>query len=310
MRNKGLLAPLLLFYTAACVAGIAGSSPADDAAWQRDLESWRAQRAAWLQDPEGWLSLVGLEWLKEGDNSLGSAADNRIRVAISAGAHLGVLHLESRSVRLLPPNEGFPSEFQVDGKPAEPQELYADDEKRPSKLTAGTLTMLLIHRGDRIALRIKDSRAPTRVNFHGLRWYPPDAAYRVHARWIPHNPPKFISVSTIINTTMSYPSPGTAEFALGGKNYRLEPVLEEPEAKMLFFIIRDTTSRTATYRAARFLYAEFPDQGLAQPGELWLDFNRLQNPPCAYTPYTTCPLPPSQNRLPIAIPAGEKRYHD
>ena len=309
MWNKALFAPLLLCI-AASLAAIAGSSPAEDASWRHDLESWRAQRAAGLLAPEGWLSLVGLEWLKEGDNGLGSAADNRIRVANSAAAHLGVLHLESRVVRLLPPKGSFRSEFQVDGKPAEPQELRTDDDKQPSKLTAGTLTMILIHRGDRIGVRIKDSRAPTRVNFHGLRWYAPDAVYRVQAHWIPYNPPKSITVSTIVNTTENHPSPGAAEFSLAGKTYRLEPVLEEPDTEQLFFILRDATSRTTTYPAVRFLYTQFPDQGLAQPGELWLDFNRLQNPPCAYTPYATCPLPPPQNRLPIAIPAGEKRYHD
>jgi uncharacterized protein (DUF1684 family) len=105
------------------------------------------------------------------------------------------------------------------------------------------------------------------------------------------------------------PVPGAAEFVLNGKTVRLEPVLESPKDKDLFFILRDRTSQTTTYGAARFLYTDFPDHGLSQPGKIWLDFNRLENPPCAYTPYATCPLPPPQNRLTVALPAGEQRYH-
>jgi hypothetical protein len=104
--------------------------------------------------------------------------------------------------------------------------------------------------------------------------------------------------------------PGVAEFVLQGKTYRLEPVLEDSKSTDLFFILRDTTSATMTYGACRFLYTEFPSNGLGKPGELVLDFNRLQNPPCAYTPYATCPLPPPGNRLPVALAAGEQRYHE
>jgi uncharacterized protein (DUF1684 family) len=104
------------------------------------------------------------------------------------------------------------------------------------------------------------------------------------------------------------PAPGLAEFTLDGKTVQIEPVLEDPSSKELFFILRDATSHTTTYQASRFLYTDFPDHGLDQPGSLVLDFNRLQNPPCAYTPYATCPLPPYINRLAISIPAGEQRY--
>ena len=95
-----------------------------------------------------------------------------------------------------------------------------------------------------------------------------------------------------------------------GKTYRLEPVLEDPKSTQLFFVLRDPTSATTTYHACRFLYTVLPDHGLEQPGTLTLDFNKLENPPCAYTPYATCPLPPAGNRLPVALPVGEKRYHD
>jgi uncharacterized protein (DUF1684 family) len=116
-----------------------------------------------------------------------------------------------------------------------------------------------------------------------------------------------VKIPTILGTTVEDKVPGAAEFTIDGKTVRLEPIVEDGS---LFFILRDTTSHSTTYGAGRFLYTELPSNGLDKPGELWLDFNRLQNPPCAYTPYATCPLPPPQNRLTVAIPAGERRYHD
>jgi uncharacterized protein len=288
------------------------SDTTTSAAWQADLLEWRSQRAAQLQVPEGWLSLIGLEWLKEGDNSVGSAADNRIRIA-KAPAHLAVVRLENGNLRLLSPQGGFPKDLIVDDHSPEEQTLYADDAaqpSKPSKLKIGTLTIVLIHRDQRIALRIKDLDAPTRAGFHGLHWYAPDTKYRVRAKWIPYNPPKTLDIPTILGTVDKLPAPGAAEFTLDGKVLRLEPVLEEPDSKELFFILRDETSKTTTYGAGRFLYTDLPDHGVSQPGELRLDFNELINPPCVFTPYATCPLPPAQNRLTIAIPAGERRYHD
>ena len=282
----------------------------DTAAWQRDLLAWRAQRATNLQAPEGWLSLVALGWLKEGDNSFGTAEDNRVQIAGKAPAHIAVVRLEKGTLRLLPPPDGFPKDLLLDGQPAREQALAADDREKPSKLTIGTLTIIVIHRDEQFALRVKDLDAGTRTGFHGLRWYEPNAAYRVHARWIPYVPPKVLDVPTILGTATHMPAPGVAEFKLDGKTLQLEPVLEDPKATNLFFILRDTTSTTTTYGAGRFLYSELPDHGVDQPGEVWLDFNRLVNPPCAFTAYATCPLPPPQNRLSVPIPAGEKRYHD
>jgi len=278
--------------------------------WESELAAWRARRAESLQAPEGWLSLIGLEWLREGDNSFGSAADNRIQIDAKTPAHVGVVRLEKGTPRLLPPVGGFPKDFLADGRPAQEQALIADDADKPSKLSIGTITIIVINRDGRFALRIKDPQAPTRVGFHGLRWYPPNAAYRVRARWIPYNPPKQLDIPTVLGTTTHLPAPGAAEFTLDGQTVRLEPVLEDPKSTDLFFILRDATSKTTTYGAGRFLYTELPDHGVGQPGELWLDFNRLVNPPCAFTAYATCPLPPPQNRLMIAIPAGEQRYHD
>jgi len=278
--------------------------------WAAELAAWRERRAANLQAPDGWLSLIGLEWLRDGDNSFGSAEDNRIQVAAKIAAHAGIVRLEKGALQLLPPASGFPKEFQVNGRPAQEQVLTADDSENPSKLTIGSITIIVINRDGRFGLRIKDPQAPSRQGFHGLKWFPPDATYRILARWIPYNPPKLLDIPTVLGTTTHLPAPGAAEFTIDGQTLRLEPVLEDPKSTELFFILRDATSKTTSYGAGRFLYTDLPDHGLGQPGEIWLDFNRLFNPPCAFTPFATCPLPPLQNRLSIAIPAGEQRYHD
>ena len=280
--------------------------------WKTGLLAWRTHREQRLSAPDGWLTLVGLEWLKPGANTIGSAPDNRIRLSAAAPAHLGVIEVSGSDIRLAAPAGGFAAGVQLDGAPAQAAKLADDEAQKPSVINTGTLTILLLHRGDRYALRIKDSQAATRLNFHGLHWYEPDPHYRVEARWVPFVPVKKIKVPSIIGMTDEMPAPGEAEFTLDGKTFQLEPVLEEPDAKQLFFILRDTTSRTTSYGAARFLYTDFPDhdgvRGLDQPGYLTLDFNRLQNPPCAYTAYATCPLPPEQNRVAIALPVGEAKY--
>jgi len=292
------------------VAGTTAMTMTTDDAWTRDLLAWRADRATSLQAPEGWLSLIALGWLKEGDNSFGPAEDNRIQITGKAPAHIAIVRLEKGALRLLPPAEGFPKDLLLDGQPAKEQALFADDADKPSKLRIGTLTIIVIRRDDQFGLRVKDLQAPTRIGFHGLRWYEPSVNYRVHARWIPYNPPKMLDIPTVLGTTTQMPAPGSAEFTLDGQVLRLEPVLEDPKSTDLFFIVRDATSKTTTYGAGRFLYTELPDHGVDRPGELWLDFNKLENPPCAFTPYATCPLPPVQNRLSVPIPAGEQRYHD
>jgi uncharacterized protein len=287
------------------------SASGDKDAWQKDLLDWRAKHVAELQKPDGWLSLAGLEWLQAGDNSFGGAADNKIHLPGTV-AHLGVLQLDGQTVRLVEPAGGFPAEFLVAGVTAKPQALRVDPDSdtHAPHLTIGTLNMYVIRRGERFALRVKDSKSQALQGFHGLKWYAPDPAYRVTAKWIPYNPPKTVGLDTLAGTHYSQPVPGAAEFKLAGETYRLEPVLEDSDPNKLFFILRDTTSATTTYGACRFLYTALPSNGVARAGELVLDFNQLENPPCAYTPFATCPLPPPGNRLHIALPVGEQRYHD
>ncbi len=283
------------------------SESGPEAAWRRSIEGWRTQRDHEIGAPDGWLTLIALEWLKPGVNSFGSAADNQIRINAKAPDHIGMLTVAGGTVQLLSRSGGFPADLMLDGSPAREGPLSTDDAK-PSTLTWHGITMIVLARGGRYALRIKDADSPARAEFHGLHWYKPNLHFTVEARWIPYTPPHTEKIPTVIGTTLNLPAPGIAEFTLDGKTMRLEPVLENPHDTSLFFILRDTTSQSTTYQAGRFLRAIFPDHGLAAPGTLVLDFNQLYNPPCAYTAYATCPLPPEQNRLPIALEAGEQRY--
>jgi len=285
----------------------ASTAAVGDPAWRNELTQWRANRAHELSAPDGWLTLVGLEWLKPGSNTIGLDAENQIVLKAHAPAHLAVIEVNGAQLKLEAPAGGFPAELLVDGQAPHEGPIQADD-SRPTILTTKTLNLVVLHRGDRYALRIKDALSPTRTSFQGLHWYAPNPAYRVTAKWIPFVPAHTEHIPTIIGTTLDMPAPGLAEFTLNGKTIQLEPVIEDPKANEFFFILRDATSHTTTYGAARFLYSGYPDHGLDQPGTVVLDFNRLQNPPCAYTPYATCPLPPYINRLAVSIEAGEQRY--
>lgn len=304
------------------------TSAAETAQWSQALLDWRAERAKDLTDPHGWLTLVGLEWLKPGVNSVGSAGDNQIKLHFSAGAgrvsenqgstkseekipaHLGLFTVAGKIVQVLAPAAGFPDGFLINGQPAREGILTVGGAK-PSVLSWGTFSIVVIERDGRYALRIRDSASATLKDFHGLNWYAPNVHFRVEALWIPYNPPHIEKIPTVIGTTLELPVPGVAEFSLDGETMRIEPVMEEAEdgsGKKLMFILRDQTSKTTTYQASRFLYTGMPDNGLSADGVLMLDFNRLENPPCAYTAYATCPLPPEQNKLPVALEAGEMRY--
>jgi hypothetical protein len=295
-----------LWVQTAPVAASGNSQNDAETRWRQKLETWRSQREHELTAPDGWLTLIALDWLKTGVNTVGSAPDNNLQLP-NGPAHVGLLTVSGKTVQLLAPHEGFPAGLKLDGQGAREGTLSAD-ERRPSALTWQSLTMVVLPRGDRYALRIKDAEASTRTGFKGLHWYEPNLRYAVEARWLPSNPPRMLKIPTVIGTTLDLPSPGVAEFTLGGKTLRLEPVLEDPHDDTLFYILRDTTSQTKTYQAGRFLRSGFPDHGLDKPGTVILDFNQLFNPPCAYTPYATCPLPPEHNRLPVAIEAGEQRY--
>jgi uncharacterized protein (DUF1684 family) len=274
--------------------------------WLQDLDTWRARRAQEIDAPEGWLTLVGLEWLKPGANSVGAAADNQIKVNAQAPDHIGMLTVSGKTVQLLSPAGGFPADLKIDGQAAREGPLAAS--AKPSIISWHGLSMVVLDRGGRYAVRIKDADSATRKGFHGLNWYAPDPQFSVEASWVPFTPPHVEKIPTGIGTTLDLPAPGEAEFTVAGHKLTLEPVLENAGDRTLLFIVSDETGKQATYSGGRYLHAPFPDHGLAKPGKLILDFNRLENPACAYTLYATCPRPPEKNRLPVAIEAGEKRF--
>jgi hypothetical protein len=264
-----------------------------------------------ISAPDGWLTLAGLEWLKSGVNSIGSAPDNQIHLPAGSPDHLGLLTVSGKApdgvVQLLSPSAGFPPELTTDGKPAREGSLVVDDRK-PTVVAWHGITLVVLKRGDRFVLRIKDAGSTARTGFRGLKWYAPNPQYRVTARWVPFKPAQILEIPTVLGTTLKLPAPGIAMFLLNGVIVHLEPVIEDPARNTLFFILRDSTSESTTYPGGRFLHTGLPDHGLDKPGSLILDFNRLENPPCAYTVYATCPLPPDMNKLPVAVEAGERLY--
>jgi uncharacterized protein (DUF1684 family) len=273
-----------------------------DPSYLLSLDKWRTQHTAALTQPDSWLSLVALEWLKPGDTTIGSDSKNIVRLD-HAPPQLAILRLDGPSLYLVPPAGGFPAGTTLDHKPATAAKLTFD-----SELRFGPLLFIVIQRGDRLYVRARDAASPTLQRFRTLHWYAPDPKFKITARWIPSAMSGNLAVTNVLGQTTDESSPGRAEFTLYGQTVRLFPIVEDKQS--LFFIFRDATSKTNTYGAGRFLYTDLPSNGIGRPGTIVLDFNKAENPPCAYTPYATCPLPPQQNRLTIPIPAGEQRFHD
>lgn len=269
--------------------------------FEAETRAWHAERVARLTAEDGWLTLVGLHWLKEGSQRFGSASDNELIFPASVPAHAGTFTRKGNTVSLLlEPGVSLT----LDGKPFTGGTLRSDAEGRPDTLALGTLRFFVIRRGERLGVRVKDSEAPTRKAFHGILTYPPNATWRVEGRLEPATTERKLPVPNVLGEVEEMSSPGTVVFTFGGQEYRLTPVVETGE-NQLFFIFGDLTNRDETYGAGRFLYADLP-----KDGKVVLDFNRAYNPPCAFTSFATCPLPPPQNRLKIRVEAGEKRYGD
>jgi uncharacterized protein (DUF1684 family) len=275
------------------------AAPAD---YPQEIAQWRAKRTANLTAPNGWLSLIGLEWLHEGDNRIGSAADNDI--VLKAGpAHLGVVRLGKDGAMHIALNEG--SGATIDGKSVRESALIDDmhaGEGAPTTVAFGTASFYVIERDGRKALRVKDSEAETRKHFLGIDYFDIDPSWRIVADWVPFDPPHKLEIGSVIGTIDKVDVPGKAVFKRDGHTFELLPYQEEPGGE-LFFVLADRTSGKETYGAARFLYAALP-----KDGKVVLDFNKAYNPPCAFTPFATCPLAPPENRLDVAVTAGEKKY--
>jgi uncharacterized protein (DUF1684 family) len=287
-----------LFVLGAVLAA-APSARAVDPDYARDIDGWRAKREEGLRAPDGWLAVVGLHWLREGTSTIGSAKGSDIVLPLSVPPRVGTIDFANgKAVIHVASGVTVTSK----DKPVRDLELHSDKAGKPDVLAVGPVSMYVIERGGRHALRVKDTESAQRRGFHGLEWYPVREDLRIRARFTPYDPPKNIPIANVVGMVDPLPSPGYVTFQLEGRELRLDPVLEEPDAKELFYIFRDTTAGKDTYPAGRFLYSEMP-----KDGQVVLDFNKAYSPPCAFTSFATCPLPPRQNRLDVRIEAGEKK---
>jgi len=272
--------PRVLLGLVAVLAMAAGPALEDE------IARWRHERAAAIQAEGGWLTVAGLFWLHDGANSFGK--DPVSEIALPDGpARAGIFELRAGTVAVTMKGESAP------------RELWPDS---ADVVKVGRLSLFLIKRGDRLGIRLKDPENPARKEFHGLDYFPASEAYRITARWVAE--PRQIPILNVLGQTEPSQCPGYAAFRIGAQELRLYPILEAPDSRELFYIFRDRTSSKETYPAGRFLYSALP-----KDGRVTLDFNKAVNPPCAFTPYATCPLPPPENRLAVRIEAGEKKYH-
>lgn len=264
---------------------------AEEDAYVQSVESWHQKRIEALTRPDGWLSLVGLLWLQPGANRFGTDPSNEL-VFPSGAPFMGTFWLEpDGSLRVKtgpgvePPTEG-PVDLSQEGA---------------TRFSLGSLSWYPIVRNGQVGLRLKDSASPTRTGFPGIERYPVDPAWRIQGRFEPDR--RTISVPNVLGVDTRETSPGALVFSHAGRDYRLEPVLEEGETRY-FVIFADASNGHGTYRGGRFLYVDPPDAS----GQVVLDFNRAYNPPCAFTHFATCPRPPDSNHLPFAVEAGEKEF--
>ena len=270
-----------------------------DRAYRGEIQKWRKNYEANLRQDNGWLTLAGLFWLKEGNNRFGAGLGNDIVLPEgSAPEKAGTFIFHHGNTRLLA-QHGVP--VLLNGKPVLAEmPLKPDTTGQPDRIALGRLSMIVIQRGSRHGIRLWDNANRARRDFRGTHWFPVTESHRLTARFVSYPQPKMIPIVNVLGDIDPNPSPGYAEFEIDGKPCRLEPVLEGNE---LFFLLKDLTSGKQTYPAGRFLYTDLP-----KDGKVILDFNKAHNPPCAFTAFATCPLPPRQNYLPVPIDAGELNY--
>jgi len=301
-RTAPLLLIALLAAATLWAVDAKATAPAkpDPAAYRKEIEAWRQERNEGLKKEDGWLTLVGLYWLKPGENRFGSDPGNPVILPKGkAPGVAGALHVEGNAVTVsVEPGVAITADGQ-EVKTGMPLKMDADG--KPTTLELGSLRFYVIKRGDRLGVRIKDRESPLRTGFKELDTYPIQPDWRVVARFEPYKEKK-IPIANIVGQVDDVPSPGAVVFDWQGKTYRLDALEGSPEGG-LFLVFGDKTNGKETYGAGRFLDTDPP-----KDGKVVVDFNTAYNPPCAFTAFATCPLPPPQNKLSIAVPAGEKKF--
>ena len=290
-----LLAAVSILCGFASAADKPGSSV--DSAYQQSFEKWKSELVDDLK--QEWLPLAGLFWLKPGENSFGSDPKNAV-VFPKGPAHAGSFALQGKTVTA---TFASGANATIEGKPATTVELQPDTTGKPTVVELGNLRLHVIVRGERIGIRLKDLESDAVRQYHGPQFFPLDLSYRVTATWLPADGKQTVDVPNVLGDVSATPIAGTAVFKINGQELRLTDLGGDP-ASGLFFVFSDPTGKTDTYPGGRFLMTD-----PVTNGTVILDFNRAYNPPCAVTPYATCPLAPKENRLTVAIPAGEEYDH-
>jgi uncharacterized protein (DUF1684 family) len=263
------------------------------------IKLWHQKRVENLKKENGWLNLAGLYWLKEGENTFGTNPGNDIVFPKGkAPGIIGIFTLKDSTVTMKI-NTGV--KVTSNNRLVKEMKLKTDLSGDPTVLTLGFLKWFIIKRGDKYGVRLRDLSSELLTDFAGIDTYPINEDWKITARFEPYDPPKSISIPTIIGTVDEYKVLGALVFEKNGIQYKLDPV---EEGAQFFIIFADETSGKETYGAGRFIYTNKPDSA----GNVILDFNKAYNPPCAFTPYATCPLPPKQNYLKLMVTAGEKKY--
>lgn len=268
--------------------------------FQEELE-WREQRDREMRAPTSWLNIAGLFWLKEGKNSFGTSGENPIKLPEGSAPSFAGSYILDKGTVTVASKQGIP--LKIGGKTIHKAELKGDDTGSPDIVELNDLRMWVIKRFDQYAIRLRDLNHSPYKNYKGLDFFRPTEKYKVLGEYHPFPEPKNMEVGTAVGLNTEMSSLGYVIFEIEGKLYRLDAFSGEP--KTLFFIFGDETNGKETYEASRFMVARF-----LKNGKVDLNFNRAFNPPCAYTPFATCPLPPPQNQLKIQILAGEKKYPD
>jgi uncharacterized protein len=266
-----------------------------------DYIEWQQTRLKNLTSEKGWLTLVGLHWVEPGSHSVGSGTDQDIRLA-SGPKHLGTIERKANDVIVLQPSHAM----LVDGveNSARSIELVSDKAgKKPTEISVGSLSFFVIDRSGKIGLRVKDSNSQTRTGFKGLDYFPYNSKSKITARYEAYASPRMIEIATVIGTVEPTPNPGRAVFKYGGKRYQFE-LLEGSDQDHYFTVFGDKTNGKETYGMARFLTGKIDYASKT----VILDFNTSYNPPCAFSEYATCPMPPPGNRINAKVLAGEKKY--
>jgi uncharacterized protein (DUF1684 family) len=278
---------------------ISGGTATTDDEYREEVDEWYQSRIERLKSPDGYLTLAGLFPLADGENRFGSAEDNDLVFPHVVSAHAGVLISTDEGVRI-DVAEGVT--ITAADEVVRSMTLKTDADKEPTVLSLQRFRFYVIERAGQRYVRLKDRQSELRRDFEGIERFPVDGAWRIEGRFKPYDPPKPLRIPNILGYETEQSCPGAVVFDVGGEKFYLEPT---PAGEgRLFIVFGDETSGLETYGGGRFLVAEAP----SEDGTVVLDFNKAYNPPCAFTPYATCPLPHQANRLPVRIEAGEKNW--